>query len=129
MTSNVGFDEINVGFNKNNNNISRLKEYFSLPFINRIDNIISFNSLKEEDIIKLVEFKLRKLINKYKNRIKVKIDKNIINEILKLTNYREFGARKIDKIIKNKLENIILDKIILGRKSVNIKSIEQTIKV
>ena len=129
MTSNVGFDEINVGFNKNNNNISRLKEYFSLPFINRIDNIISFNSLKEEDIIKLVEFKLRKLINKYKNKIKVKIDKNITNEILKLTNYREFGARKIDKIIKNKLENIILDKIILGRKSVNIKSIEQTIKV
>ena len=129
MTSNVGFDEINVGFNKNNNNISRLKEYFSLPFINRIDNIISFNSLKEEDIIKLVKLKLNKLINKYKNKIKVKIDKNIINEILKLTNYREFGARKIDKIIKNKLENIILDKIILGRKSVNIKSIEQTIKV
>ena len=129
MTSNVGFDEINVGFNKNNNNISRLKEYFSLPFINRIDNIISFNSLKEEDIIKLVKLKLNKLINKYKNKIKVKIDKNIINEILKLSNYREFGARKIDKIIKNKLENIILDKIILGRKSVNIKSIEQIINV
>ena len=129
MTSNIGFDEVNVGFNKNNNNISKLKEYFSLPFINRIDNIISFNSLKEENIIKLIEIKLNKLINKYKNKIKIKIDKKVIEEILNLSNYQEFGARKLDKIIKNKLENIILDKIILGRKSVNIKSIEQTINV
>ena len=129
MTSNIGFDEVNVGFNKNNNNISKLKEYFSLPFINRIDNIISFNSLKEENIIKLIEIKLNKLINKYKNKIKIKIDEEVILEILKLSNFQEFGARKLDKIIKNKLENIILDKIILGRKSVNIKSIEQTINV
>ena len=129
MTSNIGFDEVNVGFNKNNNNISKLKEYFSLPFINRIDNIISFNSLKEENIIKLIEIKITNLINKYKSKIKVKIDKKVIEEILNLSNYQEFGARKLDKIIKNKLENIILDKIILGRKSVNIKSIEQTINV
>ena len=129
MTSNIGFDEVNVGFNKNNNNISKLKEYFSLPFINRIDNIISFNSLKEENIIKLIEIKITNLINKYKSKIKVKIDKKVIEEILKLSNYQEFGARKLDKIIKNKLENIILDKIILGRKSVNIKSIEQIINV
>ena len=129
MTSNIGFDEINVGFNKNNNNISKLKEYFSLPFINRIDNIISFNSLKEENIIKLIEIKLNKLINKYKNKIKIKIDEEVILEILKLSNFQEFGARKLDKIIKNKLENIILDKIILGRKSVVIKQINKTVKI
>ena len=69
------------------------------------------------------------MINKYKSKIKVKIDKKVIEEILNLSNYQEFGARKLDKIIKNKLENIILDKIILGRKSVNIKSIEQIINV
>ena len=129
MTSNIGFDEVNVGFNKNKNNISKLKEHFSLPFVNRIDNIICFNSLKEEDIIKLIEIKLNKLVNKYKNKIKVKIDKKVTIEILNLSNYQEFGARKLDKIIKNKLENIILDKIILERKSVNIKSIEQIINV
>ena len=70
---------------------------------------------------------INNLINKYKSKIKVKIDKKVIEEILNLSNYQEFGARKLDKIIKNKLENIILDKIILGRKSVNIKSIEQII--
>ena len=124
MTSNVGFDEINVGFNKNNSNLSKLKEYFSLPFINRIDDIVNFNQLKEEDILKIIQLKIDALIGKYKDKIKVKIEKEVLQEILKLSNYEEFGARKIEKIIKNKLENIILDKLIIGRKSVNIKSIE-----
>ena len=124
MTSNVGFDEINVGFNKNNSNLSKLKEYFSLPFINRIDDIVKFNQLKEEDILKIIQLKIDALIGKYKDKIKVKIEKEVLQEILKLSNYEEFGARKIEKIIKNKLENIILDKLIIGRKSVNIKSIE-----
>ena len=124
MTSNIGFDEINVGFNKNVNSISKLKEYFSIPFINRIDNIISFNQLKESDLKQLIKFKIDKLIKKYHKKIKVKIDDNIVLEILNLSNYQEFGARKIDKIIKNKLESTIVDKIIANKKSVNIKTIE-----
>lgn len=125
MTSNVGFDEINVGFNKNINSATKLKEYFSIPFLNRIDNIISFNNLKEEDIRKLAKNKIDKLILKYSKKIKVKIDDNILEEIIRLSNYKEFGARKIDKIIKNKLESIIVDKIIANKKSVNIKTIEE----
>lgn len=125
MTSNIGFDEINVGFNKNINSTTKLKEYFSIPFINRIDNIISFNNLEEEDIKKLAKNKIDKLILKYHKKIKVKVDDNIIEEIVRLSNYKEFGARKIDKIIKNKLESMIVDKIIANRKSVNIKTIEE----
>ena len=126
MTSNIGFDEINVGFNKNNDDLTKLKEYFSVPFINRIDNIISFNRLTEENIKNIINNKINKLINKYKN-IKIKIDENIINDIIKLSNYNEFGARKIDKIIKDKLENIIIDKIIDNKKSVHIKTLEYSL--
>ena len=125
MTSNIGYDEINVGFNKNSNSITKLKEYFSIPFINRIDNIISFNNLEENDIKKLIKNKINKLILKYHKKIKIKFDDNIIDEIVRLSNYQEFGARKIDKIIKNKLESIIIDKIIANRKSVNVKTIEE----
>ncbi len=125
MTSNIGFDEINVGFNKNINSITKLKEYFSIPFINRIDNIISFNSLEENDIKKLTKIKIDKLIDKYNKKIKVRVDDSIVLEIVRLSNYKEFGARKIDKIIKNKLESIIIDKIIANKKSVNIKTIEE----
>lgn len=126
MTSNIGFDEINVGFSKNNDDLTKLKEYFSIPFINRIDNIISFNRLTEENIKKIIDIKIHNLFNKYKN-IKIKIENNVIDDIVKLSNYNEFGARKIDKIIKDKLENIIIDKIIDNKKSVNIKTLEYSL--
>ena len=123
MTSNIGFDEINVGFNKNNDDLTKLKEYFSIPLINRIDNIISFNRLSEDEIRKIIDLKIKQIIKKYKN-IKVKIDDNVINDIVKLSNYYEFGARKIDKIVKDQLENIIIDKIIDNKKSVFIKTLD-----
>ncbi len=123
MTSNIGFDEINVGFNKNNDDLTKLKEYFSIPFINRVDKIISFNRLSEDNIKKIIDMKINNLVKKYKN-IKIKIDDNVISEIVKLSNYYEFGARKIDKIIKDKLENIIIDKIIDNKKSIHIKTLE-----
>ena len=126
MTSNIGFDEVNVGFNKNNDDLTKLKEYFSIPFINRIDNIISFNRLKEENIKQIIDIKINKVVKKYKN-IKIKIDESVFDEIIKLSNYNEFGARKIDKIIKDKLENIIIDKIIDNKKSVHIKTLEYSL--
>ena len=126
MTSNIGFDENMVGFNQKNNDtvISKLKENFSVPFINRIDNIIVFNTLNENIIRKLIKEKINNLVDKYyKKGIKIKIDNNVIDEILKLTNYEEFGARKIDKIINDKLETSIIDMIIDSKKDINIKTI------
>ena len=67
--------------------------------------------------------KINNLVKKYKN-IKIKIDENVIFEIVKLSNYYEFGARKIEKIIKDKLENIVIDKIIDNKKSVHIKTLD-----
>ena len=126
MTSNIGYDDVRVGFNKNVDNITKLKEYFSLPFINRIDNIISFNKLNLDDVKLIINKKTDKLIEKFKNKnIKVKIDKNVINEIINLSNYEEFGARRIDKVIKDKLENIIIEKILLGKKNISVKTIEK----
>ena len=44
-----------IGFKKNENKvIQKLKEHFTVPFINRIDNIIIFENLKEENIKELI---------------------------------------------------------------------------
>ena len=48
-------------------------------------------------------------------------------EILIESNYNEFGARKIDKIIKDNIENIIINNIIDNKKTVNIKSIKNLV--
>lgn len=122
MTSNIGFEKNTIGFNSNNTN--KLKEYFSIPFINRIDNIVIFNRLNKNIIEKLIHQKINKIKNKYKD-IKIKINKQVIDEIIKESSFNEFGARKIDKIIKNKIENIVIDNIINNNDYINIKTINK----
>ena len=126
MTSNIGFNNKEIGFNTCGKIKNELKEYFGIPFINRIDNVITFNTLKSDDIRKIVKNKLSKLKNKYKNKnINIKINKNVIDEVIDLSNYEEFGARKIDKIIKNKIEDIIINEILDSNDNIIIKSINQ----
>lgn len=128
MTSNIGFNDIHVGFNKNTNyTISKLKEYFDVSFINRIDNIIEFNYLNEENIKNLINEKLNKLKYKYKDA-KIKINNNVIDEIIKLSNYNEYGARKLDKIIKNNIENIIIDELLEDNYNIDIKTLKEKVK-
>lgn len=126
MTSNVGFNEISVGFNQKSNQtvLNKLKEHFSLPFINRIDNIVLFNHLNEEEVIKIIESKLNSLKEKYKKRnVVININNSVVKEVLDLSNYLEFGARKIEQIIKNDIESIIIDNVINDKKKINIKTI------
>lgn len=125
MTSNIGFNEINIGFNKENSQFTnKLKEYFEVPFINRIDNIIVFSSLNKENITKIINNSIDNLKEKYKQKnINIEISESVINEIIKLSEYEQFGARKIEKIIKDKLENIVIDKILEEEKNIKIETI------
>ena len=124
MTSNIGFNDIEIGFNKKNNDVvlTKLKEYFSLPFINRVDNVVIFNKLNHDDISKITMKKLGQLKSKYsKKNIKLRFSKNIIDDIIECSNYEEFGARKIDKIIKDTVENQIIEKVVNGKTNIFIK--------
>lgn len=127
MTSNIGFDDIHIGFNQNKNEaaVSKLKEYFSVPFVNRIDNVIVFNNLTKDNIYTLVEKKLDNIKKKYKEKnIKLRLSKNVIDDIVSLSNYNEFGARRLDKIIKDKVDNLIVDAIMNDNSCIDITSID-----
>lgn len=131
MTSNLGFNDINVGFVNDNNNLvmSKIKDNFNVAFINRIDNVITFNKLTKENIIELVKDKLKVLKDKYKlKNIKIKFGKNIVDDIVLKSNYEEFGARKLDKIIKDSIENYIIDNILEGSEEIEVnKLLEHTL--
>lgn len=132
MTSNIGFNENSIGFANDKNSIieQKLRENFSLPFINRIDTTIFFKSLNKEDITKIVDMNLKKLKSKYKNKgIKVTISKNVVNEIIEKSKYKEFGARKISKIIKELVENQIIEKCMNDVTNVNVMSINNKVSV
>ena len=129
MTSNIGSNQIEVGFNqKQEDIIDKLKECLDTSFISRIDNIISFEQLTKEDILKIIKIKISQLKNKYKQKqIDIKISPSIVEEICELSNYETMGARKIDKIIKDKLDSKIIDEIIQNQNKIVIKTIQQTV--
>lgn len=122
MTSNVGFNNIQVGFKNDKKRDSNLKESFSIPFLNRIDNVLVFNYIDDSYIKKIIKLKINELISKYHN-YNISINDEVVEEIKELSNYKEFGARRIDKIIKDKLVNRIIDNIIEGEKNINICSL------
>ena len=125
--TNLGYDN-NIGFNSNNNIMSKIEENLPLSFINKIDKIINFNYLNKDTIIELITNKLNILKEKYlKKGINIKIDNEVINEVLELSNYKEYGVRKIDKIIKDKIESIIIDEILKDKNKIIINSIKISI--
>ena len=121
MTSNVGYTNESIGFNnKLEGNIkTKVREVLGFPIMNRIDKIFIFNSLDEKDIKKIITKKIMELKSKINvSNIQINIDKNVINKIIKMSKYNEYGARKIDKIIKNELSDILIEEKL--NKNVNL---------
>ena len=110
MTSNLGFEESRVGFSQDKCSSleSSLKQKMPLPLLNRIDSVISFNFLTEKDIVCIVKRQLKKLEGKY---LDLKLAPNLVLEIVKESNYQQYGARRIAKIIENKVESQIIDRV------------------
>ncbi len=132
MTSNVGFHDINIGFKDSENKkaINKLKEVFSVPFINRLDKIIVFDKLNYDVIKKLVVKKINKLKRKYKSKnIKLIIRNNIIEEIINKCEYEEFGARKIDKIIEEYIENKVIMNLIVNNDEIIIDKLDELLVI
>ena len=127
MTSNVGFHDINVGFNNESKVKTKLNDKFSIPFMNRVDSVIKFNSLNEKDITKIVNMKLKDLREKYKDKINIKLAPKVINDIIKQTNFEEYGARKVNKVIKDEIETLVIEALIDNKTEINIKEIGQTV--
>ena len=119
MTSNKGYENNKIGFNEDQIIENKKIDFFNTALLSRIDEIIVFNSLKENDIIKIINNNLKKIKNKY-NNIKITIEQKVIDEIIREANYQKFGARNIEKIIKKNIENIIIDNIINNNKEINI---------
>jgi ATP-dependent Clp protease ATP-binding subunit ClpA len=124
MTSNVGFEKNNIGFNKNNDNINGLKNRFSTSFINRIDGIMTFDRLSEDDVRKIITNKLE-IINKKHSDINITYADDVIDNIIKESDFYEFGARRLDKIISREIENVIFEAIINNVKDVYIDKLNE----
>ncbi len=126
MTSNLGYQKNNVGFfeQKEQDVMSSLKQYFSMEFMNRIDKVFLFDTMDQDVVLKIIQMKLDEVKKKFqKKNIKLEISSSLIEQILNCSLYEEFGARKIDKIISDKIDSLAIDAILEGKTKLKITEI------
>ena len=121
MTSNAGsnLNTNSIGFGKStidkNKIIDNLKEVFRPEFLNRIDEIISFDPLNKEQLLQIVDLMLKDT-NKALNEkdIKMEISKKAKDFILEKGTDIKFGARPLRRAIQRYIEDELSEMILKG---------------
>ena len=132
MTSNIGASMINkkktLGFaekvdeeqEKEYEDIKKdvmveLKKNLKPEFINRIDEIIVFHKLNDNEIEKIIELLLEEVENRLKNNgYDIVINRNIIEDIKKQGYDKNYGARPLRRSVQTLVEDKIAEKILNG---------------
>ena len=132
MTSNVGSEYI---INNEEDKVSsELTKYFKPEFLNRLDEIITFNKLSKEDLKEI----LSKIIEEIEHRlvdinVKINLSDSAINYFID-NGYDEFyGARPLKRLVNNKLETIIARKLInneiKSNTTINVDYVNDELKI
>lgn len=114
MTSNLGMTSNSLGFNSSDSYKQNLRDFFSVEFLNRVDKICVFNSINDRDIRKIIRSELEIIKSKYRD-INISFSDKKISELVEKTNYLEYGARRVKKVIEEEIENQLINCIIEGK--------------
>lgn len=105
MTSNIGVGQKDL--------LNSLKGFFRPEFINRIDEIVNFNSLGQEEILGIAQLELNKLEQRIKEQnISLHFDKKVASYVAQNGYSEEFGARPIKRFIQQHIEADIADRLL-----------------
>ena len=132
MTSNLGANEIlgtsvsRLGFGNPTETksekdtikekvLSEVKRAFKPEFLNRIDEIIVFDRLKEEEINEIANLMLSSLTKRLADsEIEVKFDESAVKRICEEGFDKLYGARPLRRAIQSRIEDMLSEKIIDG---------------
>jgi len=133
MTSNVGSEflkKADIGFDSDSQSKKSksqdkkefekrvtkiLKESFKPEFLNRIDEVVTFNSLSREDIREIVDRLLKNVEKRLgEQEISLRIDKKAREYLAEQGFSEEYGARPLRRLIQREIENALSSKIISG---------------
>ena len=142
MTSNIGArlitDKTTLGFSAGDKSEESQKEYetikkdvmgelkkqFRPEFINRIDEIIVFHKLNNEDIKQIIDIMLNQVKKRMKAKdIELEIDDSVKEIIAKKGVDTNYGARPLKRAIQNILEDKIAEEILDGNIKPNKKAV------
>ncbi len=121
MTSNAGSEQrsTSLGFDRSPNQQAKekamkaLQEFLRPEFINRVDEIVCFNKLTEENFRDIADIMLRELQTSLQERgLRLTWDDTIVDYLVKKSFSEVYGARNLRRTIQKDLEDPIAEKII-----------------
>ena len=130
MTSNIGSDILlnKDDPNKEDNINKLLKANFKPEFLNRIDEIITFNPLNEDVLYKIVSKILKDLDKRLISRgINIYFADSLKKYILDNSYNPEFGARPVKRYITKYIETLIAEKILRDEIKPNIQYVMDSV--
>ena len=126
MTTNIGASSImnkkTVGFDNGNNDTAmgkeianELKKALKPEFVNRVDDIVVFNVLSKENIIKIAENMLADLSKRLRETdVLLRFDKSLVLAVAEKSYDTKYGARPLRRNIQNMVEDAVADAILKG---------------
>jgi len=137
MTTNLGAKKVQefgtgIGFSTTSKSMiderkkdiitKELKNFFSPEFLNRVDEMVVFNSLNHEDIVKIVDVEMKKLIDRLSEmKYKFTYDQSIVEHISKVGYDEQYGARPLKRAIQDEIEDLISEEVLKGSVKENSK--------
>ena len=134
MTSNIGArlitDKKSLGFSNAKNTEDTQKEYEETKkevmealkkelrpeFINRIDEIIVFHKLTDEEIDKIIDIMLKEVVGRLKDqKIEIELEPSVKKLIASKGIDKNFGARPLRRTIQSVLEDSLAEEILDGK--------------
>lgn len=129
MTSNIGARQVKefgqgVGFGtsarmaQSESNVksiveNALKKVFAPEFLNRIDDVITFNSLSKEDIFKIIDLELGKLYSRVNDLgYGLQLSQKAKDFIAEKGYDKQYGARPLKRAIQKYVEDILAEEIV-----------------
>ena len=114
--------------------MKEMKNFFSPEFINRIDDTVVFNSLNQEDIKKITDIELKRLMARLVDmKYKITYDETLVEYLSKIGYDELYGARPLKRAIQDKVEDLLSEEVLTGKmiegKSYIIKVVDETVVV
>ena len=92
-----------------------LKDTFNPEFLNRLDDIIFFESLEGDSIKKIVRLELSLLVDRLEDKkYSVKFGPSVVDHISEIGYDSKFGARPLKRAIQSEVEDFISEEILKG---------------
>ncbi len=135
MTSNIGGDvltneAVKIGFSTHGDDLKKaehdfaekseivmdqVKKHFRPEFLGRLDRVLVFNPLSQKHIKRIVKLQIEEFEERLKGReLKLNISPSVIDYLAKKSFDQKSGARKVHKIIREEIEDLITQNLLSG---------------